>query len=172
VFNILKNDSDPYKKFKEIAKAANAGRVKLAQPWETLRMLIMPKPSEEKRLMMGKAYSELDEGKKKALFYAVFALEEAFGVYRSALREYMEVLKKVMQRGEVGEGPFKKVVYVADLRQIKRFSRERGNRLRKSLESPQGEAERMRSQVWSGGPLKRRGRCGEGAGGDGGAGAL
>jgi hypothetical protein len=30
VFNILKNDSDPYKKFKEIAKAANAGKVKLA----------------------------------------------------------------------------------------------------------------------------------------------
>jgi hypothetical protein len=122
VFNILKNDSDPYKKFKEIAKAANAGEVKLAQPWESLRLLIMPKPSEEKRLMMGKAYSELDEGKKKALFYAVFALEEAFGVYRTALREYVEERGKAVQRVEVGEGPFKRVVYVADLGQIKQLA--------------------------------------------------
>jgi len=76
VFIILKNDPDPYEKFKEIAKAANVGRVKLAEPWESLRMLILPRPSEERRLMMGKAYSELDEGKKKALFYAAFALEE------------------------------------------------------------------------------------------------
>jgi hypothetical protein len=33
VFNILKNDPDPYEKFKKIAKDANAGRVKLAEPW-------------------------------------------------------------------------------------------------------------------------------------------
>jgi hypothetical protein len=115
VFNILKNDSDPYKKFKEIAKAANAGKVKLAEPWESLMLLIMPKPSEEKRLMMGKAYSELDEGKKKALFYAVLALEEAFGVYRPVLREYAEGLRKAVEKREVGEKPFKRVAYVADL---------------------------------------------------------
>jgi len=122
VFNILKNDSDPYKKFKEIAKAANAGEVKLAQPWESLRLLIMPKPSEEKRLIHSKAYSELDEGKKKALFYAFLVLEEAFSVYRTALREYVEERGKAVQRGEVGEGPFKRVVYVADLGQIKQLA--------------------------------------------------
>jgi hypothetical protein len=35
-FNILREAPDPYEKFKEIAKAANAGRVKLAEPWESL----------------------------------------------------------------------------------------------------------------------------------------
>jgi hypothetical protein len=115
VFNILKNDPDPYKKFKEVAKVANAGKVKLAEPWESLRVLIMPKSSEEKRLMKGKAYRELDEGKKKALFYATLALEEAFAVYRSVLRETAERLREVVQRVEVGEEPFKKVVYMADL---------------------------------------------------------
>jgi len=115
VFNVLKNDPDPYEKFREIAKAANAGRVKLAEPWESLRVLIMPKPSEERRLMMGKTYRELDEGKKKALFYATLALEEAFGVYRSVLRKYAEGLREAVQRVEVGEGPFKKVAYAADL---------------------------------------------------------
>ncbi len=33
VFKMLKEASDPYEKFKEIAKDANAGRVKLAEPW-------------------------------------------------------------------------------------------------------------------------------------------
>jgi len=115
VFNILKNDPDPYEKFKKIAKDANAGRVKLAEPWESLRVIIAPKPSEEKRLMMGKVYSELDEGKKKALFYATLALEEAFGVYRTALKEVAEGLREAVEKREVGEGPFKKVVYMADL---------------------------------------------------------
>ncbi|MEM4651122.1 MAG: hypothetical protein QW086_04770 [Pyrobaculum sp.] len=114
VFNILKNDSDPYKKFKEIAKAANAGEVKLAQPWESLGLLIMPRTSEEKRLMMGKAYRELDEGKKKALFYATLALE-AFDVYRSALKEVVEGLREAVEKREVGEEPFKRVMYMADL---------------------------------------------------------
>jgi len=115
VFNILKNDPDPYEKFREIAKAANAGEIGLAEPWESLRVLIMPKRSEERRLMMGKTYRELDERKKKALFYAVLALEEAFAVYRSALREVVEGLKKAVQRVEVGEEPFRRVRYVADL---------------------------------------------------------
>ena len=78
--------------------------MKLAQPWESLRKLILPKPSEEKRLMMGKTYSELDEGKKKALFYAVFALEETFNVYRTALREYVEERGKAVQRGRWARG--------------------------------------------------------------------
>jgi hypothetical protein len=122
VFKVLREASDPYEKFKEIAKAANAGRVKLAEPWESLRVLIMPKPSEERRLMMGKAYGKLDERKKKALFYAALALEEAFDVYRSALRE--AAAKKAVQRVEIGEEPFKKVVYAADLKRLRRLAEE------------------------------------------------
>ena len=114
-FKVLRETPDPYEKFKEIAKEANVGRVKLAEPWESLRMLIMPKESEEKRLMKGKAYRELDERKKKALFYAVLALEEAFGVYRPVLREHAEGLRKAVEKREVGERPFKRVAYVADL---------------------------------------------------------
>ena len=75
-FNILREAPDPYERFKEIAKAAITKNEKLPQPWESLRMLIAPKPSEERRLMMGKTYSKLDEGRKKALFYATLALEE------------------------------------------------------------------------------------------------
>ena len=115
VFNILREAPDPYERFKEIAKAAIAKNVKLAEPWESLRVLIMPKRSEERRLMRGKAYRELDEGKKKALFYAALALEEAFGVYRSVLRKYAEGLREAVEKREVGEGPFKRVVYMADL---------------------------------------------------------
>ena len=122
-FNILKKDSDPYGKFKEIAKAANVGRVKLAEPWESLRKLILPKKSEKGRLMKGRVYSELNEEKKRALFYAAFVLEEAFSVYRSALGEYAKGLREAVRREEVGEGPFKKVVYVADLGQIKQLAK-------------------------------------------------
>ncbi len=125
VFKILREASDPYEKFREIAKAANAGRVKLAEPWESLRVLIMPRSSEKKRLIVGggaELYSKYreDEGKKKALFYATLALEEAFGVYRTALRKYVETVQRV----EVGEGPFKRVVYVANLGQIKQLAEE------------------------------------------------
>jgi hypothetical protein len=120
-FNILKNDPDPYEKFKEIANDANVGRVKLAEPWESLRVLIMPRTSEKRRLMMGKVYSELNEEKKKALFYATLALEEAFGVYRTALRKYAKGLREVV---EVGEGPSKKVVYAADLGRLRQLAEE------------------------------------------------
>jgi hypothetical protein len=85
----------------------------------------MPKKSEEER-SLGKAYRELAEGKKKALFYAALALEEAFGVYRSALGEYAEGLRKAVRREEVGEEPFKQVVYTADLGQIKQLTEEEG----------------------------------------------
>ena len=115
VFKILREAPDPYERFKEIAKAANAGVIKLPQPWESLRVLIMLRPSEERRLMKSKAYRELDKGKKKALFYATLALEEAFGVYRSASGEYAEVRGKAVENREVGEEPFKRVVYMADL---------------------------------------------------------
>jgi hypothetical protein len=127
VFNILRSAPDPYEKFREVAKAANAGRVKLAEPWESLRMLIMPKSSEEDRLMRGRGaelYSKYrgDENYKRALFYAALALEEAFGVYRTALRKYAEEREKAVQRVEVGEGPFKRVTYVADLGQMKQLA--------------------------------------------------
>jgi len=131
-FKILREAPDPYEKFKEVAKAANAGRVKLAEPWESLRVLIMPRPSEERRLMMGRAYSELDEGKKKALFYAALALEEAFGVYKSALSEY--AAKKVVQREEVGEGPFKRVRYMLDLDLLKQLAEEEEAAFEKALD--------------------------------------
>jgi hypothetical protein len=139
VFNILKNDPDPYEKFREIAKAVNAGRVKLAEPWESLRVLIMPKPSEEDRLMRGwgaEQYSKYreDENYKRALFYAVLALEEAFGVYRTALRKYVEERRKTLQRGEVGEEPLKRVVHVADVGQIKQLTEEEGKAFEEALE--------------------------------------
>ncbi len=111
-FKVLREAPDPYEKFKKIASETNAGRVKLAEPWKSLRLLI------------GKAHRELDEGKKKALFYAVLALEEAFGVYRTALGEYAEGLKKAVRREEVGKEPFKRVVYAADLKQIKQLAKE------------------------------------------------
>jgi hypothetical protein len=129
VFNILRSATDPYEKFKEIARDANAGRVKLAEPWESLRMIITPRSSEKERLMRGwgaELYGRYaaDEGKKKALFYATLALEEAFGVYRSALGEYAEGLKKAVEKREVGEGPFKRVVYMANLGRLAQLAEE------------------------------------------------
>ncbi len=123
-FKVLRKAPDPYEKFKEIAKAANSGKVKLAEPWESLRVLIMPKPSEERRLMMGKAYRELDERKRKALFYATLALEEAFGVYRSALGEYAEGLREAVKKVEVGEEPFKRVRYMLDVGRLTQMAEE------------------------------------------------
>jgi hypothetical protein len=102
VFNILKNAPDPYEKFKEIVKAANAGRVKLAEPWESLRMLIMPKKSEEERLMQGRCaelYSKYLKGEKykRALFYAVLALEEVFRPYRRVVEGVMKEVRNVLK---------------------------------------------------------------------------
>jgi hypothetical protein len=133
-FNILRSASDPYKEFKKIAREANAGEVKLAKPWESLRVLIMPKPSEERRLMKGKAYRELDEKKKKALFYATLALEEAFGVYRSALMEYVERLKKAVEKMGVGEESFKQDVYVADVGRLAQLAEEESKAFEEALE--------------------------------------
>ncbi len=132
-FKVLKEAPDPYEKFKEIAKAANAGGVKLAEPWESLRVLIMPRPSEERRLRVGRS-AELygryaaDENYRRALFYATLALEEAFGVYRSALGEYAKGLRKAVKKVEVGE-----VLYVADLKQIKQLAEEEEAAFKKAL---------------------------------------
>jgi hypothetical protein len=135
-FNILREAPDPYERFKEIAKAAITKNEKLPQPWESLRMLIAPKPSEERRLMMGKTYSKLDEGRKKALFYAVLALEEAFGVYRSVLREVVEGLGKAVQRVEVGEEPFKRVGYMLDLGRLTQLAeKEEGKAFENALKT-------------------------------------
>jgi hypothetical protein len=107
VFNILEKESNPYEKFREIARDANAGRVKLVEPWESLRKLILPRPSEEKSLMIGRLYSKYrgDENYKRALFYATLALEEAFAVYKPALRKLEEVFaayrKDVEEREKV-----------------------------------------------------------------------
>ncbi len=132
-FKMLREAPDPYERFKEIAKAAIAKNEKLAEPWESLRVLIMPKPSEEEKLMKSKTYSKLDEGKKKALFYATLALEEAFGVYRSALREVAEGLREVVQRVEVGEGPFKRVGYMLDLGRLAQLAEEEGKAFEDAL---------------------------------------
>jgi len=115
VFNILRSAPDPYEKFRKIAEEAIDKNEKLPQPWESLRVLIMPNESEKEKLKYSKTYKELDKRKEKALFYAVLALEEAFGVYRSALGEYAEGLREAVEKREVGEEPFRRVMYVADL---------------------------------------------------------
>jgi hypothetical protein len=112
VFGMPKEVPDPYEKFRKIARDAGKG---------------------EERLTYGGAYRELDEGKKKALFYATLALEEAFGVYKSALREYMEVLKRAVQRVEVGEEPFKKVVYMADVGRLAQLAGEEDRAFEEAL---------------------------------------
>jgi len=145
VFKMLREAPDPYEKFREIAKAANAGVIKLPQPWESLRVLIMLRPSEERRLMKSKAYRELDKGKKKALFYATLALEEAFGVYRSASGEYAEVRGKAVENREVGEEPFKRVVYMADLSLLTQLAEKEEVAFENALRILREGAERIRS---------------------------
>jgi hypothetical protein len=138
-FNVLRSAPDPYEKFKKIAKAANAREIRLAEPWESLRMIIAPRRSEKWELRAGRGgelYSKYlkDKNYKRALFYATLALEEAFGVYRSALRKYVEERGKAVQRREVGEGPFKKVVYMADLGRLAQLAEEEGKAFEKALE--------------------------------------
>jgi hypothetical protein len=163
VFNILKNAPDPYEKFEEMARDANAGKAKLPQPWESLRVLIIPKPSEESRLIHSKTYRELNEGKKKGLFYAFLALEEAFGVYRSALRGVAEVREKAVQRVEVVKEPFRRVRYMPDLRLLAQLAEKEETDFESAL-SPQEEAERIRCKARTEGPPRREGRRGQKAG--------
>jgi hypothetical protein len=139
VFNMLMKASDPYEEFREkIAKAAIAKNEKLAEPWESLRMLIMPRSSEERGLMWGRGaglYSKYrgDENYRRALFYATLALEEAFGVYRSALKDVAGGREKAVEKREVGEGPFKKVVYAADLGRLRQLAEEEEAAFEKAL---------------------------------------
>jgi hypothetical protein len=122
-FRLIKGAPDPYGKFLEVAKAANAGRIGLAEPWNSLRMLIAPRPSEERRLVSGKAYGKLDERGKRALFYAVLALEEALGIYEAASRRAGR-LEEAVRRVEAGEPPLKRAVYAADLGRLERLAEE------------------------------------------------
>ena len=133
VFKVLREAPDPYERFKDIAKAAITKNEKLAEPWESLRVLIMPKRSEEKRLMMGKAYGKLDERKKKALFYAALALEEAFGIYRSALKDVAGEREKAVEKREMGEGPFKKAVYMLDVGRLTQLAEEESKAFKDAL---------------------------------------
>ncbi len=103
-----------------------------------MRLLIMPKPSEERRLMRGggaELYSKYreDENYRRALFYATLALEEAFGVYRTALGKYAEERVKAVQRGEVGEEPFKRVMYVANLGLLTQLAEEESKTFENAL---------------------------------------
>ncbi|MFP3193513.1 MAG: PaRep2b protein [Thermoproteus sp.] len=129
---LIKGAPDPYGKFLEVAKAANAGGIGLAEPWESLRALIAPRPSEERRLVSGKAYGELDERGKRALFYAALALEEAFGIYRAALRRARR-LEEAVRRVEVGEPPLKRAVYAADLGRLERLAKEESRAFKDAL---------------------------------------
>ena len=120
-FRLIKGAPDPYKKFLEMAREANAGRIGLAEPWESLRKIIAPRPSEERRLVSGKAYGKLDERGKRALFYATLALEEALGIYEAALRRAGR-LEEAVRKEEAGEGPFRRAVYAADLGRLERLA--------------------------------------------------
>jgi hypothetical protein len=122
--NLLKGAPDPYKEFLGIARAANAGRIGLAEPWNSLRMLVLPTAEERKELARNRAYDKFrgNERMKKALFYAALALEEAFSRYRSALREVASRLEEAVRREEAGEGPFRRAVYVPDLGRLERLA--------------------------------------------------
>jgi len=137
-FKILREAPDPYERFKEIAKAAIAKNEKLPQPWESLRVLIMPTPSEEEKLMRGggaELYSKYrkDENYKRALFYTVLALEEAFGVYRPVLRKVAEGLREAVEKREVGKGPFKRVMYMLDLGRLAQLAEKEEAAFEKAL---------------------------------------
>ena len=123
-FRLIKGAPDPYKKFLEVAKAANAGRIGLAEPWNSLRMLILPTAEERKELARDRAYDRFrgNERMKRALFYATLALEEAFGIYRSALGEVAAGLEEAVRKEEVGEPPLKRAVYAADLGRLERLA--------------------------------------------------
>jgi broad specificity phosphatase PhoE len=85
-----------------------------------LRVLILPKRSEEKEAYVGQGRRAVfqvprrRELQTRPLLRRV-ALEEAFGVYRSALREVRGGAWEGGAEGEVGEEPFKRVRYMLDL---------------------------------------------------------
>ncbi len=109
-FKMLKEASDPYEKFLEIVREAGAGGVKLAEPWESLRVLIDERG--------------LDEKRKKALFYATLALEEVFRtcgqLVEGVMKEVRDVLK--VERVSTVFGELEK--YVVDVVRLKELMRE------------------------------------------------
>jgi hypothetical protein len=137
-FRLLKGAPDPYGKFLEVAKAANAGRIGLAEPWESLRRLIAPRPSEERELRAGRGAGlygryAADERMRRALFYAALALEEAFGIYSSALGEVAAGLEEAVRRVEAGEPPLKRAVYAADIGRLERLAGKEERAFEKAL---------------------------------------
>jgi hypothetical protein len=133
-FRLIKGAPDPYGKFLEMARAANAGGIGLAEPWNSLRMLVLPTAEERKELARDRAYDRFrgNERMKKALFYATLALEEALGIYRAASRRAGR-LEEAVRRVEVGEPPLKRAVYAADLEQIKQLAEEEEEAFEKAL---------------------------------------
>ena len=109
-FKMLKEASDPYEKFLEIVREAGAGGVKLAEPWESLRVLIDERG--------------LDEKRKKALFYATLALEEVFRtcgqLVEGVMKEVRDVLK--VERVSTVFGELEK--YVVDVVRLRDLVRE------------------------------------------------
>ncbi len=118
-FKMLKEASDPYEKFLEIVREAGAGGVKLAEPWESLRVLIDERG--------------LDEKRKKALFYATLALEEVFRtcgqLVEGVMKEVRDVLK--VERVSTVFGELEK--YVVDVVRLKELMREEA--FQKALET-------------------------------------
>jgi hypothetical protein len=113
--------------------------VKLAEPWESLRDDHAPKPSEEEKAYGGQGRRTVfqvpgDENYKRALFYAALALEEAFGVYRSALKDVAEGLRRRWRRGKSARGRLCEVMYMLDLGRLTQLAEEGGQGLRRSLE--------------------------------------
>jgi hypothetical protein len=140
VFKMLKEAPDPYEKFKEIAKAANAGKVKLAEPWESLRVLIMPKKSEEERLMRGRGaelYSKYreDENYKRALFYATLALEEVFRPYRQVVEGVMKEMRNVLKVEKVSTVFGERTAYTVDVVRLRDLVREEEETFQKALKT-------------------------------------
>jgi tetratricopeptide (TPR) repeat protein len=139
-FNILRSAPDPYEKFKEVAKAANAGKVKLAEPWESLRVLIMPRPSEERKLMWGGGvtlYSKYleDEKYKRALFYATFALEETFRQYRQVAEGVKKEMRNVLKVEKISTVFGERTIYVVDVVRLRNLVREEEETFQKALET-------------------------------------
>jgi hypothetical protein len=139
VFKMLKAP-DPYEKFKEIAEAAIAKNEKLAEPWESLRVLIMPKKSEEKRLMRGRGaeqYSKYlkDEKYKRALFYAVLALEEVFRPYRQVVEGLMKEMRNVLKVEKVSTVFGERTAYTVDVVRLRDLVREEEETFQKALKT-------------------------------------
>jgi hypothetical protein len=131
---------DPYEKFKEIAEVAIAKNEKLAEPWESLRVLIMPKKSEEKRLMRGRdaeQYSKYlkDEKYKRALFYAVLALEEVFRPYRQVVEGLMKEMRNVLKVEKVSTVFGERTAYTVDVVRLRDLVREEEETFQKALKT-------------------------------------